>query len=113
MVKVTGAIQKSADIMHTVNALIRLPEISQAMQEMSMEMMKAGVIEEMMSDALEMEDDGIEDEAEEEVDRVIQEITMGQLQQAGAVGADLPKEREKQKAKDDEMEARLSALKAI
>jgi charged multivesicular body protein 3 len=38
--KVTGALEKSTDCMRIVNKLMKLPEISQTMQTMSMEMMK-------------------------------------------------------------------------
>jgi charged multivesicular body protein 3 len=42
MVKVTGAFQKSTEIMKTTNQLIKLPQLSATMREMSMEMMKVG-----------------------------------------------------------------------
>jgi len=41
MVKVTGAFQKSTEIMKTTNQLVKLPQLSATMREMSMEMMKA------------------------------------------------------------------------
>ena len=41
MVKVTGSLQKSTEIMRLSSALIKLPQISQSMREMSMEMTKA------------------------------------------------------------------------
>lgn len=40
MVKVTGSLQKSTEIMKLSNTLIKLPQISQTMREMSMEMTK-------------------------------------------------------------------------
>jgi charged multivesicular body protein 3 len=40
MVKVTGAFQKSSEIMKTTNQLVKLPQLSATMREMSMEMMK-------------------------------------------------------------------------
>jgi len=40
MIKVTGSLQKSTEIMKLSNALIKLPQISQVMREMSMEMTK-------------------------------------------------------------------------
>lgn len=43
----------------------------------------------MISDTLELQEDGIEEEADEEVNKVIAEITSGLLGQAGAVGAEL------------------------
>lgn len=44
MIKVTGTLQKSSEIMKLSSALIRLPQISQAMREMSMEMMKVSLL---------------------------------------------------------------------
>jgi charged multivesicular body protein 3 len=43
MVKVTGAFQKSTEIMKTTNQLIKLPQLSATMREMSMEMMKVSL----------------------------------------------------------------------
>lgn len=40
MAKVTGSLQKSTEIMKLSNSLIKLPQISHAMREMSMEMTK-------------------------------------------------------------------------
>ncbi|KAJ8481758.1 hypothetical protein ONZ51_g5771 [Trametes cubensis] len=108
MVKVTGALQKSTEIMKLSNALIKLPQISQAMREMSMEMTKAcrprhtscayqthilqaGIMEEMLDDTLQMEDDeDLEVEADAEVDKVLYELTEGKLGQAGAAKEDVP-----------------------
>lgn len=44
MVKVTGAFQKSTEIMKVTNQLIKLPQLNATMREMSMEMMKVGLI---------------------------------------------------------------------
>ena len=43
MVKVTGAFQKSTEIMKSTNQLVKLPQLSATMREMSMEMMKVGL----------------------------------------------------------------------
>jgi len=40
MMKVTGSLQKSTEIMKLSNDLIKLPQISQTMRAMSMEMTK-------------------------------------------------------------------------
>lgn len=42
LAKVTGSLQKSTEIMKLSNALVKLPQISQTMREMSMEMTKVG-----------------------------------------------------------------------
>ncbi|KAH7926752.1 hypothetical protein BV22DRAFT_1086226 [Leucogyrophana mollusca] len=96
MMKVTGSLQKSTEIMRMSNALIKLPQISQAMREMSMEMTKAGIMEEMLEDTLNMEEDEeIEDEADAEVDKVLFELTNGKLGEAGAAGTELPSLQDK------------------
>ncbi len=42
MAKVSGSLRKSTEIMKLSNNLIKLPQISQTMREMSMEMTKVG-----------------------------------------------------------------------
>ncbi|OCH94118.1 vacuolar sorting protein Vps24 [Obba rivulosa] len=96
MVKVAGSLQKSTEIMKLSNALVRLPQISQTMREMSMEMTKAGIMEEMLDDTLEMEDDQeLEEEADAEVDKVLFDLTNGKLGQAGTVQDELPSLQDK------------------
>ncbi|KAK2466252.1 hypothetical protein APHAL10511_001894 [Amanita phalloides] len=91
MTKVTGSLQKSTEIMKLSNVLIRLPQLSQTMRQMSMEMTKAGVMEEMLEDTLQMdEDEELEAEADEEVEKVLFELTDGKLGQAGKVDSGLP-----------------------
>ncbi|KAL7413053.1 vacuolar sorting protein Vps24 [Mrakia frigida] len=81
MLKVTGSLQKSTEIMKLSNQLIKLPELSAAMRQMSMEMTKAGIMEEMLDDTLESldEDEDLEEEADAEVDKVLYELTDGKL----------------------------------
>ncbi|CAL1700713.1 unnamed protein product [Somion occarium] len=103
MAKVTGSLQKSTEIMKLSNTLIRLPQISQTMREMSMEMTKAGILEEMMDDTLEMEEDEeLEEEADAEVDKVLFDLTEGKLGQAGTVRTELPTSKER--LEDEETE---------
>ncbi|KAH9938165.1 Snf7-domain-containing protein [Fomitopsis serialis] len=95
MIKVTGSLQKSTEIMKLSNTLIKLPQISQTMREMSMEMTKAGIMEEMLDDTLEMDDDEeLEEEADEEVDKVLFDLTNGKLGQAGTVQTEVPSAQE-------------------
>ncbi|TPX49198.1 hypothetical protein SeMB42_g01319 [Synchytrium endobioticum] len=114
MIKVAGNIQKSAELMKLVNKLIKVPEMSKNMQEMQREMMKAGIIEEMMNDAIDMADDeGIDDESEEIVDKVLLELTDGLLGQAGSVKQDMENPTEEtEELGDKSMEVRFEALKA-
>ncbi|KAL4081907.1 Snf7-domain-containing protein [Scleroderma yunnanense] len=103
MMKVTGSLQKSTEIMKLSNSLIKLPQISQTMREMTMEMTKAGIMEEMLEDMLDMEEDEeISEEADAEVDKVLFELTNGKLGQAGTVGTELPSLQDK--LEDEETE---------
>ncbi|KAK4518695.1 DNA-directed RNA polymerase [Mucor velutinosus] len=120
--KVAGSLQKSGEVMKLVNQLARLPEISQTMQQMSMEMTKAGIMEEMIGDTMDMmDDDDIEEAADEEVNNVLFQITDGMLGEAGSVGSALeskPMVTEDEEEEDEEegpeldmMQKRLQALK--
>ncbi|KAI9323587.1 Snf7-domain-containing protein [Dichotomocladium elegans] len=117
-IKIAGTMQKSAEVMKLVNQLVRLPEVAQAMQQMSMEMTKAGLMDEMIQDTMEMmDDDELEEEADEEVENVLFQITDGLLGQAGSVGPELAKptpqvqEEEEEEPELDMMQKRLQALK--
>ncbi|KAJ3736298.1 vacuolar sorting protein Vps24 [Lentinula guzmanii] len=106
MAKFTGALQKSTEIMKLSNSLVKLPQVSQSMREMSMEMTKAGILEEMMDDTLALDDDDeLEEEADEEVDKVLFQLTDGKLGQAGTVSTELPSVE--QSIEDEEIERNL------
>ncbi|EJT47505.1 hypothetical protein A1Q1_03617 [Trichosporon asahii var. asahii CBS 2479] len=104
MVKVTGAFQKSTEIMKSTNALVKLPQLNATMRQMSMEMMKSGIMEEMMEETMEgLDDEELEEEADEEVDKVLFELTDGKLGQAGRVGGELPADAEDEAENEAEM----------
>lgn len=117
--RVAGTLQKSGEVMRLVNQLVKLPEISQSMQQLSMEMTKAGLMDEMIEDTMEMMDDeDLEEEADEEVNNVLYQITDGLLGEAGPVGPALEKnqvtieESEEEEGPElDMMQKRLQALK--
>uniref|UniRef100_A0A0B6ZD02 Charged multivesicular body protein 3 n=1 Tax=Arion vulgaris TaxID=1028688 RepID=A0A0B6ZD02_9EUPU len=90
--RVAGALSKSTEVMQSMQQLIRVPEIQATMREMSKEMTKAGIIEEMMDDAMEtLDDEDLEEEADEEVDKVLYDLTAGELGKApAAVNDSLP-----------------------
>jgi len=58
--------------MQSVQALVKIPEVAATMRELSKEMMKAGILEEMMNDTFESLEDQeeLEEAAEEEIDNV-------------------------------------------
>ncbi len=84
--KIEGSIRASTGIMRDVNTLVRLPQLTGTMRELSQELVKAGIIEEMVGDSL--PDDalaeGEDEEAESEVDKILGEVLQGQLGKAPA-----------------------------
>ncbi|KAI6092906.1 charged multivesicular body protein 3 [Hypoxylon rubiginosum] len=125
--KIEGSIRASVGVMKDVNALVKLPQLAGTMQQLSVELMKAGVIEEMIGENLPVGDDMLEDEEEEaegEVDKVLGEILKGRMEKTGTMpSAPLPaqpqpeqpqleEEEEDQEAMMDQMRNRLEALRS-
>ncbi|EOO03632.1 putative charged multivesicular body protein 3 protein [Phaeoacremonium minimum UCRPA7] len=125
--KIEGSIRASVGIMKDVNSLVRLPELGHTMQELSLELMKAGIIEEMVDEALPEDADLLdeEEEAEGEVDKVLGEILKGRMDKTGTLpSAPLPQEpvqaqpaqaeeeEEDTEAMMDQMRNRLEALRS-
>eukprot|EP01006_Ploeotia_vitrea_P011600 TRINITY_DN3085_c0_g1_i2.p1 TRINITY_DN3085_c0_g1~~TRINITY_DN3085_c0_g1_i2.p1 ORF type:complete len:223 (+),score=51.52 TRINITY_DN3085_c0_g1_i2:38-670(+) len=112
-VKLTGAIARSTEVMSSMNELMKVGEIQATMRAMSQEMMKAGLIDEMVEETMESLDEVDEDEVDEEVDNVLNEI----FKNVKTPNNKLPtpvKEDEpvaEEEEEDDELEARLNALK--
>jgi len=79
--KIEGSIKSSVGIMRSVNQLVRLPQLTGTMSELSRELLKAGIIEEMVDDTLANDQmaEGEEEEAEAEVDKVLNEVLKDKL----------------------------------
>lgn len=75
-VKMAGSLQKSTEVMKSMQNLVSVQNISQTMTDLSREMMKTGIIGEMMDEAVEeaIDEDPIDEEAQAEVDRIMSEI---------------------------------------
>uniref|UniRef100_A0AAY5KAI6 Charged multivesicular body protein 3 n=2 Tax=Esox lucius TaxID=8010 RepID=A0AAY5KAI6_ESOLU len=123
VLRVAGALQKSTEVMKAMQSLVKIPEIQGTMRELSKEMMKAGIIEEMLEDTFEgMEDEDMEEAAEAEVDKILFEITAGALGKAPSKVTDALPEMEppaaaaasEDESEEDieEMQSRLAALRS-
>ncbi|KAI9857177.1 MAG: Vacuolar protein-sorting-associated protein 24 [Vezdaea acicularis] len=119
--KIEGSIKTSTGIMKDVNTLVRLPELTGTMRELSQELVKAGIIQEMVEDTLPDSElmEGEDEEAEAEVDKVLGEILQGKLGkvEAGNVPDTLgeetaPIEEDNEEETLNEMRGRLQALKS-
>ena len=115
--KLAGCIKSSAEVMASMNAAVKLPEIHQAMMVMGAEMMKAGLIEEMIDDM--MDTDELEDEADVEVEKVLEDLhlTMDSAMPTTASAKQLEPEEPEEPIEDDtetlQMQQRLNALKGM
>ena len=116
--KIESSLKASTSIMKDVNTLVRLPELTGSMRELSQELIKAGIIEEMVGDMLPNDEllEGEDEEAEAEVDKVLGEVLHGKL---GAVEQPAPQEPvvedetfEDREAELEQMRGRLEALKS-
>ena len=124
MRKIEGSIKSSTGIMKDVNHLVKLPELTGTMRELSQELMKAGIIEEMVGDTLPDNEllEGEEEEAETEVDKVLGEVLKDRLpQEKVPQGVEKPTEEPAQPTEEedqdqaellDQMRGRLEALKS-
>jgi charged multivesicular body protein 3 len=116
--KIEGSLKASTGIMKDVNTLVRLPELTGTMRELSQELMKAGIIEEMVGDMLPNEEllEGEDDEAEAEVDKVLGEVlkTPGLPDTKIGVEPESTEDiaEEEQEATLEQMRGRLEALKS-
>ncbi|KAI1846564.1 hypothetical protein JX265_010683 [Neoarthrinium moseri] len=121
--KIEGSIRASVGIMKNVNSLIRLPELAGTMRDLSVELMKAGVIEEMVDETLPQEDmfEDEELEADGEVDKVLGEILKGRMEKTGTLPSApiaqepapaVEEEEEDNEAMMDQMRNRLEALRS-
>jgi len=124
ILKTSGSLQKSTQVMQAVSALIKIPEVAQTMRELSKEMMKAGIMEEMINDTFESLEDQeeLEEAADEEIDNILWEVTAGQLGRAPAAGKEaLPTpthsavtadSEEEDEEELEKMQSRLEALRS-
>ncbi|XP_054584205.1 charged multivesicular body protein 3 isoform X2 [Eptesicus fuscus] len=127
VLRVAGSLQKSTEVMKAMQTLVKIPEIQATMRELSKEMMKAGIIEEMLEDTFEsMEDqEEMEEAAEMEIDKILFEITAGALGKApskvtdalpepeppGATAASEEEEEEEEEVLEA-MQSRLATLRS-
>mmetsp|Transcript_8143 Transcript_8143/g.16991 ORF Transcript_8143/g.16991 Transcript_8143/m.16991 type:complete len:225 (+) Transcript_8143:49-723(+) len=122
MIKVAKCMQKSTDVMKAMNDAVKLPALNAQMREMAREMERAGLIEELVGDAMDdvMGGEDLESEADAEVEKVLAELAVGTFAgvsdvaskelPGGRVEEEVQEEDEKEKEEMDDMKARLQAL---
>lgn len=120
-IKVTGSLQKSSEVMATMSGLVRIGDISQTMQDMSREMMKFGLIDEMVEESMGgIMDDVSDTEADEEVNKVVEDLMSEKMTGTRVNTTKLPAQEVaveeepnlEDEAGDDELMAKFNAMKA-
>jgi charged multivesicular body protein 3 len=86
MLKVSSVLGQNVNVMRLMNQLVSVPQISATMREMQQQMMRTGLIGEMVAEAIESVDDAdLETDADAEVEAALFEVTMGVMGQAAVV----------------------------
>ncbi|CAB4256416.1 similar to Saccharomyces cerevisiae YKL041W VPS24 One of four subunits of the endosomal sorting complex required for transport III (ESCRT-III) [Maudiozyma barnettii] len=77
MKTLTTQMANNTDLMREVNSLVRLPQIRNTMVELEKELMKSGIITEMIDDTMESidEDEELDEEVNEEVNKIVEQYT--------------------------------------
>jgi charged multivesicular body protein 3 len=89
-VRLAGGLKKSSELMRIMNRLIRIPELHHTMQNMSREMARVGLMDEMMDQTLEaMEGEEFHEEVDQEVNTIMLEVTKSVLSEVGVVSSEL------------------------
>ena len=124
-VKLQGCLTKSTEIMHSMGALVKLPELQDSMLEMAKEMETAGLVDEIVQETLDMADPELDIEADEEVTRIMNEIAAEIFTKDADVATKAPvvakkeappeaeKQAEEQGIDEEEMKAIQSRLETL
>ena len=122
----TGAIKSSTEVMQSMSSLMKLPELQKIMGDLSKEMMKSGIIDEMVQESIDsvLDSEDVEEAADAEVEKIIFEITQNKLKDLPAVNKSVPGRKEPEVAQAsalvdseeeeplEEMSKRLEALRS-
>ena len=120
--KIEGSLKASTRVMRDVNTLTKLPELTTTMQLLSQELMKAGIIEEMVGDMLPNDELLEEEETEAEINKAIRDAlgdkesakVLGQTEEAFPEAPSQIEEPDTQISENDlaQMRMKLEALKS-
>eukprot|EP00035_Acanthoeca_spectabilis_P007761 m.142560 g.142560 ORF g.142560 m.142560 type:complete len:271 (+) comp14074_c0_seq2:1887-2699(+) len=80
MARMSQTFEVSTRVMKAMNNMVNMRTITETMRGLEKEMMTAGVIEETVGDAMDsLDDPELEDAADEEVEKVLYDITAGEM----------------------------------
>jgi len=108
--RVAQVMGTSAQLMSQMNSMMKVPHMRDVCMQMSKEMVRAGLIEEAVSDAMDLDDETVEEEAEEEVNKLVDEIMTGAISEAGEVGTKKLTKTIDEEEEESELATRLANL---
>ncbi|CAF1605180.1 unnamed protein product [Adineta ricciae] len=123
-VKITGIMQKSNEVARSMAQLMKVGQFQSVAGQFSKELIKMGIMGEMMNEAVDaaMDNNDLEEETDEEVAKVLDEILAGKVGQlpSVALGGTTMHAREgaiaaaaaNDDSEEDDMERRLQALRS-
>lgn len=122
----SNQVADTTGLMREVNSLVKLPQIQSTMIELERELMKAGIMGEMIDDSMESiqtVDDEMDEEIDEEVNKIIEQYTNEKFEKVNHVPTaelptnveeEVPEEKIDEEADNmlNEMRERLKALQS-
>jgi charged multivesicular body protein 3 len=113
LVRVAGALQQSTRVLEAMGRLVKISEVAGTARELSKEMYKAGIMSEMLDETFEQLDEpGMEEAAEEEVNRVLVEIAGDVLQKVGGPSRQQLEAQQQEEREAEELRSKLQAIKS-
>ena len=115
--------KSSGELMKLMNGVMKQSAVAKTMMSLSKEMFKAGVIDDMVSDAMDSSLEDVEEETEEEVQRLLVELAVDSVKSmpapvakaAPTPQAAVPAQQEEGVEDEEglgELQARLDAIRA-
>lgn len=102
----------SAGLMREVNSLVKLPQLQSTMIELEKELMKAGIINEMIDDTTEAvqqgDNEAMDEEVDEEVNKIVEQYTSNKFDKVdNAPQTELPAVEEPTKQEEEVPEGQI------
>ncbi|KAH7825321.1 Vacuolar protein sorting 24A (Vps24A) [Monocercomonoides exilis] len=107
--RTTKAIEGASGIIGHMNECFKLPSLRETMQDLSREMMKAGVVDEMITETMDDMDEDLDEEADAEVEKTIQSILDGSFEKISTKKISEPAKTEEHPS---ELDNRLMAVRS-
>ncbi|KRZ54618.1 Charged multivesicular body protein 3, partial [Trichinella nativa] len=113
-VNMIQSVEKSANVMKSLQYLVNLPESAASMRNLSKEMMKAGIIEEIMEEAIDnaTQSETDDDDIQAEIEKIVNEVTLDPLKNAPSAASHELESLTTSTAEEEEIEEDLDAMRA-